>query len=252
MAGTQRLTTGTSMLSASLAVPTVSPQRYVVNGAIVAGTIPATVQISYSGANVVETYLASDGQTPVETFQGTSYTSVPLAGAIANSPAELLTDTALSVITNTINGQSLYNKQSTWQPNAAYIKETRNYVGDTAFTGDCTAPATTGTSVTPCNSTASTLEGFFPFAMDNKTYNLTDGQIVTLAGARAWVSNAALSTATTEYRVFYQMNGHINSGALVRNGTPIAILPAGGTTPQNFQIFLNGAAAQSIKAAVTF
>ncbi|VWC80627.1 hypothetical protein BLA18112_02608 [Burkholderia lata] len=249
--GPQLLTKGLSSVSASLPVPTQTDQRYVVNGAVVTST---QEQVSYSGANVQLTDLAADGHTAAMTMLGTNYTIVPLSGTIAGSPAELFDDSALGVITNSINGTSLYDKQATWQSGAAYMKVTRQVVGDTVLTGDCAAPQTTGTTPTPCSTTASTLETFFPYTStaDNKTYNLSDGQIVTLAGVRAWVANAALNAPTTEYRVFYQNNGQIDIGTVIRDGTTLAIAPAGSTTPQNFYILLNSAAVQSVKTAITF
>jgi hypothetical protein len=121
--------------------------------------------------------------------------------------------------------------------------------------GDCTAPATTGTNLTPCSTTTPTLAAFFPYVStaDNTTYNLNAGQIETLAGVQAWVSNTPLSnTATTQYRVFYLANGQIYSASVVRDGTTEGVMPLGGTSPQNFTVFLNNAAVQSVKAAITF
>ncbi|WP_175719735.1 hypothetical protein [Burkholderia anthina] len=249
--GPQMVTQGLSSLSASLSVPTLAIQRYVVNGAVVTST---QEQVSYSGANVQITDLAADGHTAVMTLLGTNYTVVPLSGTIAGSPSELFTGSALGIVTNTINGTSLYNKQASWQSGAAYMKVTRQTVGDTVFTGDCVAPQTSGPNVTPCSTSASTLEAFFPYtsASDHKTYNLSDGQIVTLAGVRAWVANTALATPTTQYRVFYQNNGQIDAGAVIRDGTALAIDPAGSTTPQDFYILMNSAAVQSVEAAITF
>jgi hypothetical protein len=252
-AGPQMMTTGTSTLDSALAVPTINGQRYLVNGAIVVTAVPDQIQVSYNGPNVQETTLATDGQTPVQTLLGTNYTVVPLSGTVASSPAELMTGSALSIITNSINGTSLYNQQATWQQGSAYLKATRHVVGDTVMVGDCTTPDTTGTNVTPCATTASTLSAFFPHTSpsDNKTYNLSDGQIVTLAGAQAWNSTTAINTPTTEYRVYFQLNGQIYSGVVIRDGTTLAVEPAGSTTPQDFYIFLNSAAVQSVKAALT-
>ncbi|NIF43690.1 hypothetical protein F3J14_22965 [Burkholderia sp. Tr-862] len=249
--GPQMVTKGLSSVSSSLPAPTLASQRYLVNGAVVTST---QEQVSYSGANVQITDLAADGHTPAMTLLGTNYTVVPLSGAIASSPSELFTDSALGIITNTINGASLYNKQASWQSGAAYMKVTRQTVGDTVVTGDCVAPQTTGPNVTPCSTSVSTLEAFFPYtsSTDNKTYNLSDGQIVTLAGVRAWVANTTLGTPTTEYRVFYQNNGQIDAGAVIRDGTTLAIESGSGTTSQDFYILLNGAAVQSVKAAITF
>lgn len=252
LAGPQWMSISYSTAVPGLPVPTPTGQRYLVNGAVVIAAVPFKVQVSYNGANVQETNFASDGQTVTETHLGTSYTTVPLSGTIANSPSELFTEGALGVLTNTFNGTSPYNKQATWQPGSAYMKVTRQFVGDTVFTGDCVAPATTGTNVTPCSSTISTLEAFFPYVSsgDNTTYNLSDGQIVTLAGFRAWVANAALNTATVEYRVFYQSNGQIYSGAVARDGTTLQLSEGG--SKQDFYIFLNEAAVKSLGAAVTF
>lgn len=253
--GPQMLTTGSSTVASGFAVPTLTPDRYLVNGAVVTESIPDQVQVSYNGDNVQETDYASDGKTVTMTLLGTSYTNVPLSGAISASPSELFDDSALGLITNTVNGASLYNTAATWQTGAGYTKVTRNVVGDTVFAGDCMAPSTTGSNVTPCSTTISTLEAFFPYAstIDGKTYNLSDGQIVTLAGGvRAWVANAALNTATPEYRVFYQSNGEIFGGAMMKDGTVIALYPNGSTTAQNFYIFLNKAAVQSVASALTF
>jgi hypothetical protein len=254
VAGPQMLTTGTSSLSSNLAVPTINPDRYVINGNIVLGAVPAKIQVSYNGANVQETDLAADGQTTVQTLLGTSYTVVPLSGAISASPSELFTGSSLGILTTTINGNTLYNTQATWQSGSAYMKVTRQVVGDTLLAGDCALPATTGTNLTPCSTTATTLENFFPHLSlaDNVTYNLSDGQIVTLAGVRAWVANTATAPLGTQYRVYFQANNQIYSGALLRNGTTLSILPNGSTTPQTFYIFLNAAARQSIAAAISF
>ncbi|WP_322014473.1 hypothetical protein [Paraburkholderia sp. J12] len=252
-AGPQWMTTTDSSLAPSLSVPTLDGQRYLLNGAIVFSPASHQVQISYNGPNIQATYLAADNQTVVETLQGTSYTIVPLSGTIANSPSELFTASALGILTNTINGNSLYNHSATWQSGAAYMKSTRHIVGDTVLVGDCAAPATTGTNVTPCSTTTTTLSAFFPYASsaDGRTYNLSDGQIVTLAGVQAWVSTAAINSPTTEYRVYFALNGQIYSAVLIRDGTVLQTLYAGSTAPQDFYLYLNAAAVQSVKAALT-
>jgi hypothetical protein len=253
--GPQMLTTGSSTVASGFAVPTLTPDRYLVNGAVVTEAIPSKIEVSYNGDNVQEADYAADGKTVTTTLLGTSYTNVPLSGAISASPSELFDDSAVGLITNTINGSSLYNKSATWQAGAAYVKVTRQTVGDTVFVGDCVAPATTGNNITPCSTTISTLEAIFPFTSvnDGKTYNLSDGQIVTLAGGiRAWVANTLMKTATPEYRVLYQSNGEIFEGALMKDGTTLALFPPGSTTAQNFYIFLNKAAVQSISSALTF
>ncbi|MGF6921953.1 hypothetical protein [Paraburkholderia sp. 40] len=100
-----------------------------------------------------EDYLAADGSTVIRTLLGTSYTVVSLSGLISATPSELFTNSALGLITNTINGQSLYSPQANWQAGAAYIKVVRQTVGDELYTYDCISPATTGSSPTPCSAT---------------------------------------------------------------------------------------------------
>jgi len=101
VAGPQLLTTGTSTIAPVLAVPTQTGQRYLVSGSVVVGAVPAQVQVSYSGSNVQETDLASDGKTVTMTLLGTSYMTVPLSGVISSSPSELFSGSALGIIKNT-------------------------------------------------------------------------------------------------------------------------------------------------------
>jgi hypothetical protein len=200
--GAQALTLTYTSATATLKVPTIEAPRLVVNGAIYSETSPPQIRVSYVGPNVHEDYLAADGNTVTRALLGTSYSIVPLSGLISASPTELFTNSAVGTLTNSINGQSLYNKQTSWQTGAAYVKVVRQSVGDELFTYDCTTPATTGGNPTPCSATITTLESFFPYASsaDGKTYQVSDGQIVTLAGVRAWVANTAIGNATTDYR----------------------------------------------------
>jgi hypothetical protein len=253
--GAQPVTVTETSVASTLAAPTSSGvNRYLIDGAVVTVPVPERPLVSYVGQNILENYLATDGKTIVHSFLGTSYTFVPLSGLIANSPAELLDNSNLGLLTNVINGQSLYNPLAVWQAGSGYLKVVRQTSGDTLAVGDCNSPVTTGTSVTPCSTAVSTLEAFFPVTnlADNKSYQFSDGQIVTLAGVRAWVANTPTSDATTSYRVFYQSNGAIDIGTLVKDGTPLQIDALGTNTPQNFYIFLNGAALNSVKAAVKF
>jgi hypothetical protein len=251
--GAQPLTVSFTSVASTLPMPALNgADRYVINGTVYVRAFPSQAQVSYSGANVQESYFATDGKTVVESLLGISYTVVPLSGLLLNAPAELVNDSNFGLLTDTINGQSLYNQQASWQTGAAYVKATRQVVGDMLGTGDCVAPATTGANITPCSATISTLEAFFPFSADGTTYQLAGGQIVSLAGVRAWVSNTSLSTTTPEYRVFYQNNGAIYAGYLIRNGTVLQFEPFAGGTTQSFNIFLNNAALQSLKSAINF
>jgi hypothetical protein len=254
--GPQPLTDTVSTAAATLALPTLNPNtRYMVQGAVYTEAFPLQGQVSFSGDNVQNSYYATDGKTVVSTVLGTSYTVVPLTGFMSSSPDELFTSSNVGLITNTINGKQLYNPLAVWQPNSAYIKVVQQISGDTLIVQDCALPDTTGPNLTPCPTTASTLETFFPYASvsDGTTYQLNDGQIVTVAGVRAWVSNNQLAAGVTpQYRVFYQSGGAIYTGVLIKDGTDRQQIPNNGGPAQNFLILLNSAAMQSVKSAITF
>lgn len=245
------LTTISSTLS--LPMPPLTDGRYLINGTVYAAARPAQAQVSYSGNNILESYLATDGKTVIRALLGTSYTATGLSGPIKSSPAELFTGSMLGLITNTINGAPLYNQQASWQTGSAYLKVVRQTVGDSLYVGDC-GTATTGPNITPCSTAVSALEGWFPRVNtdDGVTYQIGDGQIVTLAGVRAWVANTALKTVVPQYRVYYQSNGAIYSGILTKDGTPLQIPSLGAGAAQNFYIFLNSPALQSVKSAINF
>jgi len=241
-------------IASRLAIPALSEgNRYLLNGVVYTAASPTQAIVSYTGSNVLNSILATDGKTVVHSLLGISYTPVGLSGLIANSPTELFTNSSLGIITNTINGMSLYNKQTSWQSGSAYLKVVRQTVGDTVTAGDCLNPITVGSNVTPCSTTISTLEGFFPHTStsDGVTYQIGDGQIVTLAGVRAWVASKPLGASAVQYRIYYQSNSNIYRAVLTRDGAPLQ-QQYGGQAPQNFYIFLNSAALQSIKAAINF
>lgn len=254
--GPQPLTDTVTTAAATLPLPTLDPnQRFMVNGTVLTAAFPSQGQVTFPGANVQTSYYATDGKTVVSTVLGTSYTVVPLTGFISSSPSELFTSSNVGLITNTINGKQLYNPLTVWQANSAYIKVEQQISGDTLIVQDCATPATTGANLTPCSSTVQTLENFFPYASttDGTTYQMTNGQIIQLAGVRAWVAtNQLASGVTPQYRVFYQSGGEIYTGVLIKDGTVREQQPNNGGSPQNFTILLNSPAMQSVKSAITF
>ncbi|MEO6920570.1 MAG: hypothetical protein ABI171_16435 [Collimonas sp.] len=240
--------------ASTLSLPTFGPApRYLINSAVYSGAVPVQDSVSYTGGNVRTDHYAADGKTVINSTIEISSTVVGLTGLIKNSPAELFTNSYLGLITNTLNGASLYNQQASWQAGSTYLKSVKQSVGDRLYVSDCVLPVTTGPNLTPCSTTISALENFFPHvSADALTYQLGDGQIVTLGGVRAWVANAPLkASATTEYRVYYQNNGVIYRGTLIKDGTQLQVQSIGGVV-QNFTLYMNSAAMQSIKSAVIF
>ena len=254
--GPQPLSITLTSLISTLATPgPATPERYMVDGTVEVAASPAVATVTYPGVNVQTAYVAADGKTVVYVVLGTSYVVTPLSGLVSASPSQVFSGSGLGVITNKINGTSLYNLQSTWSTGAAFVTIQRQISGDTLEVDDCSSPTTTGTSLTPCSSSAAQLSAFFPFTDPSSgiTYRESDGQVQAVAGVTSWVSNAPIPIReTTTYRVFYQTNNEIFGGYLVKSGTTIAISPLGGGAPQDFEILFNEAAVQSIEAAVTF
>lgn len=254
--GPQRLSITLTSLVNALATPgPATPARYMVGGTVQVAASPAVATVTYPGADIQSAYVAADGKTVVYVVLGTSYVVTHLSGLVSASPPQVFSGSGLGVITNTINGMTLYSPQSTWSSGAAFITIQRQIAGDTLEVDDCSPPITTGTSLTPCSSSTGQLSAFFPFTDPSSgiTYQESDGQLQTVAGVAAWVSTAPTPIReTTSYRVFYQANNEIFGGYLVKNGTSVAINPLGGGAPQEFEILFNETAIQSIEAAVTF
>ena len=215
--------------------------RYLIDGVVLTA---GSSSYGYVNSDVLFSVLATDGKTLYSILDSRNQV-VGLSGAIANSPSEVFANSALGLLTNTINGVSPYDNQATWRPGSAYMRATRQTVGDSLVVADCIAPATTGPNITPCSTAVATLEDFFPYKSSTTTYAIDDGRIVTLAGVRAWVAHAALTSSPTLYRVFYQNNGKIYVGTLTKAGSPLQ-------KNENISIYFNHAAIESIKSALAF
>jgi hypothetical protein len=254
--GPQPLTDTIATVASTLTAPTsFTAARYMVGGTVYSAAPPSTGQVKYSGDDVETDYYATGSTQIVYSTLSTSYTVTLLTGLIEASPTELFNGSDVGLITSKINGQVLYKQGAAWQAPAAYIKVVRQVLGDTLIVSDCTAPATTGPNLTPCSSSVTALSSFFPAVspVNGSTYQLSDGQITTVAGVTAWVANNPVtSTATPVYPVFYQNAGGIYAGVLLKNGTTLQRVSNDGTTTQNFTILLNAAAVSSIKSAITF
>ncbi len=237
--GAQRFVVSLTSLADNLANPTLpAPRRWLVDGSVVVAASPQTATVTYEGPNIQVAYLAADGKTVVDSLLLTTVVSTPLSGLIGATPTQVFSGSFLGVLTDTINGQTLYSPQS-----AAVEVD------------DCVLPVTSGTAVTPCPSTSSQLSTFFPYT-DNATgitYQFADGQVQTEAGVSMWVSTSNVpNLPTASRRIFYQAGGQIYGGLLMKAGTPYGISPLGGGAPQDFEIVFNQTAVQSIEAAIAF
>lgn len=129
----------------------------------------------------------------------------------------------------------------------------------------CTT-ATTGATPTPCSggtTLAAALTTGINSTNDGVTYHLADGVASTVGGVPVWVATAprpqsATISTTTQYRIYFQLNGNVYTGALIQDGQVLGgsywvSNPAGATVLDRltflpFQIRMNKAARDRIAA----
>ena len=99
---------------------------------------------------------------------------------------------------------------------------------------------------------------------DATTYVLADGVVGTVGGVPVWVATVARPQSSTlsstpQYRTYFQLNGNVYSGALIKDGAVLGGYPvsnpAGATVADRltflpFQIRMNKAARDSVAAAL--
>lgn len=258
-AGTQKLIeSATTSIANTLAVPAGVPTRYLNNGAILVGS-GSQNDVSYQGTGVRVDDLAIDGVTVVASTLRSNYSVVPLSGSVATAPTEF-TQFFNSLYLN----PTLLNASIQWNVGAAYVKYTGTQLGDLYTVVDNTG-TTTGNTPTP-TATGTTIAAMIAaggIPGDRMIYTLANGSVSTINGVTTYVASAALPNLTTLiFRTYYNLNGNVYAGTLIKSGTieggnpfPVAIPGSAGTTvndSQNFQIRLNAAAVASLRAAVTF
>ncbi|GAB2884336.1 hypothetical protein GCM10027093_19130 [Paraburkholderia jirisanensis] len=260
-AGPQKLTeTAPVSIARTLAPPAVVvPDRFVVNGQIlVAGS---QSNVSYQGTGVRVDALATDGVTVLDSELRSNYSVVALTGAVVAAPAEFA-----QYFNSPYFNPTLLNATATWNAGAAYEKYSNTQIGDVYSVVDFTG-TTTGNLPAPVstNTTIATLMAASGIAADGTTYTLANGSESVVNGVPTYVATNPLpNLTTTVFRTFYDLNGNVYGGALIRSGTvlggnpfPVAIpggAPGTFTTvlTQQYQIRLNAAALASFQAALTF
>jgi hypothetical protein len=244
-AGAQVTALSVNNMASTLSMPKPVPTRVLSSGAIVvAATNPGYASVSYVENGIRYDFLATDQRTIVYSRLRNNITVVSLSGTISSAPAELQTWTGGFL------ASSLLKPGATFSAGASYLKHDATQIGDAIFVGDCNG-TTYDANISPCAENT-TLSRFFPrnSTTDGVTYQLSDGTISTIQGVTAWVANQPRSStvsATTNYRVYFQLNGNIYSGVLDRDGTPI--LPGGGNSQY---LLFNQAFLNSIQSAITF
>jgi hypothetical protein len=258
--GTQKLIdTSPTSIANTLGLPAAgAPARYLVNGAILVGS-SSQGNVSYQGTGVRIDDLATDNVTIVASTLRSNYSIVPLSGAVAGAPTEFA-----QFFNALYFNPALLNASATWSAGAAYEKYTGTQLGDLYTVVDFTG-TTTGNTPTPVL-TGTTIAAMITaggIAGDGMIYTLANGSVSTINGVTTYVASNVLPDLTTPtYRTFYNLDGNVYSGTLIKAGTiqggnpfPVATPGTPGNTvnfTQNFQIRLNAAAVASLHAAVTF
>ncbi|WP_416758588.1 hypothetical protein ACNI65_18675 [Roseateles sp. So40a] len=251
---------GTQNMTRTLALVPQAPTRVLRNGAVV--VVSGTNRISYVGADVRVDSMATDGTTVAISEIRSEYTTIPLTGALSASSADFA------------------HFHDVFFTNASVMDTTRSYADGASYTTfkqtnksdrynvfDCYA-ATTDANVSACR-TSTTLTAAMTAGIvsnsDGTTYKLADGAIRTVDGVSVWVATnprpvSATMSSTVQYRVYFERNGNVYTGALVKDGAVLgggAYLsnPNGATVADRytflpFDVRMNKAARDSLAAAM--
>lgn len=264
--GGQRITLAAPHnLAATLALPDPEPTRVLKGGVIlvVPGQRAASVA-RYVGSEVQVDTLAVDASTVAYSQRRSGFAVVQLDGLLAGTPTEMA-HWFNSLFANPV----LLRPNASYAAGASYLRFTAHNLGDRYNVFDCGA-ITTGAAVSPCQSNTSLTDALtagISSPSDGVTYRLADGTMRTVGGASVWVANttrplSSTLTLTLQYRIYFALNGHVYTGALIPDGTLIGgsyhvSNPAGATVLDRlsflpYQLRLNQAAHDSLAAAVTF
>ncbi len=199
-------------------------------------------RITYQGSDIRSEAITPTGQVAVTTLI-TGHVRVALTGTIANAPQEFRDLYAFD------NAHT--SSTATFLAGAAYYNQTRHRVGDVLFLQDSDADsATDPKSATPV--AVGTIEQYA--AAHPTQIPLSSGTIRTLKGARCWVQQSPLATATVpSYLAFCEVSDKlyratlVADGANVGTGYPTTVGPAYfNSVPTSVRV--NAAAAESMKS----
>jgi hypothetical protein len=241
------------------------PNRMLQGGQLwIQSTDPSANIITFTSAGEVDTKsLAVDGTTVLADHTQSGYAEVSLSGPLNSAPSEFI-----NYFNNLFANASVLNPSATFQLGSAYLKWTATANADYYVAVDFGSTKTTDTNVIPVATNTSLSSALTTgIADDGTTYTLGEGAISTPTGegVPVWVATAPLAettagTATTEYRVYFQLDNNVYKGYLIKAGTVMGgnsyiITPASAGKPAvrgytNYQIRLNKEAFESIQAAL--
>jgi len=249
-------------LAANLALLTPTPDRVLVQGAIL--LVPASSsssKVSYVGSQVRVDNFAADNSTVAYSVMRSNYSSTSLTGTMGTTPPELA-----HYFNSFFSNPMVLNAAGSWATGSGYIKFSETNLGDRYKVFDCKA-ATLTAAVSACatNTTLnSLLTAGFTSNSDGTTYHLSDGAVSTVGGVTVWVATAprpqsATLSSTVEYRIYFELGGNVYTGALIKDGAAVGgsyyvSNPNGATATDRltflpYAIRLNKAAHDSLAAA---
>ena len=250
-------------LSSTLAMVTPGPTRVLKNGVIlVTPSTGTSTKVTYVGGDVRIDSLAADNSTVAYSAIRSNYETVALTGTMGTTAADFA-----HWHNSFFSNPAILNAAAPWGAGSSYIKFTQTNAGDRYRAFDCQT-ATTDANITPCQ-TGTTLETALTTGItsssDGVTYHLADGTVGNVGGVKVWVASAArpqsatLST-TVEYRVYFEMNGNVYTGSLIKDGAALGgsyyVSNPGGATVLDrltflpFHVRMNKAAHDSLAAAM--
>jgi hypothetical protein len=245
-------------VASTLSIPVSgSVNRYMLNGQIVTDAA-TTERFSYQGSSVKDEILAAGGAT-LYTNVRSGITSTPLSGLVVGSQADFA-----HWFNALFSNPSLLTGTATWGAGSAYLEYTATNVADryrvfdfsTTTTGTSPSPVATGTTIA-----ALMAGGGIASTSDATTYTMANGSVSVISGVTTYVASVLRPKSTSNlYRTYYEVGGNVVTGDLLKAGDVVGGSAydetVNGATVTNYsakyQIRINQAAINSLKAAVTF
>jgi hypothetical protein len=242
----------------TLAIPAASSiNRYLIGGQIVTDAL-TTERFSYQGAAVKDEVSTSNGVL-LYSYLRSAIVSTPLSGLVVNSQPDLA-----HWFNALFSNSSLLNSTATWGAGSAYLEYTATNVADryrvfdfsTTTTGTSPSPVATGTTIA-----ALMTAGGIASTSDATNYTLANGSVSVINGVTTYVASVLRPNATSNlFRTYYEVGGNVLTGDLLKAGDLLGGSSyqetVNGVTSANYsakyQIRVNQAAINSLKAAVTF
>jgi hypothetical protein len=240
-------------LSATLALPdfsTAAPTRVMLNGTLrTAANLPGRTKtrLYLVGSQVVRDTLDLTGGNIVFANAISSVTSATITGVVTGIPTELK---AMPVLADAIANSSLTKNKLSFASGSGYIKQQETRFGDTYFVEDCSVATTADKDPSPCDGNG-TLESVFPYTYGTTLFTLSNGNIQTVQGLRAWVSVSLVPSSvnvTDAYLAFFELNGKVYRAILQKNGVALKSRNSAGAVV-DYSLYLNRTAVESVKAA---